>query len=245
MRRSLLIIAGLLAVGAGASQAGMFPAELTYRIYVYGEFAGEEVIKISETEDVLLFNSHSQLTFEEFSLDLHTRTEVSRDDFSPRYFSYEGIRAGQKVSGTISFDGDSISGDFQVEDAAFPSGKKLAGRKLIFENYIIEHQLLLLNVAAESDELINRVQLFFPVDFTSASCASLIESEVEIDTVPRRVCTKYRFTIASGSTFYGYLDAKRKLAVYMDFPDTNTEVFLKGAFADEPLTKYTRPESSP
>ena len=88
-------------------------------------------------------------------------------------------------------------------------------------------------------------KLFFPIDFNPGSVLALLESEVEIDTSPRSVCKKYHFEIDRGTPFYGYIDPKRNLLLYMDFPATNTEIFLEGAFVDAPVTKYVRPDSSP
>ncbi len=244
MRRITVIMWGILVVVAATARPATFPPEVTYRIYVSGELAGKNVIKITEKGDALVFEGHTTMDWDEFQLDLRCRTEVAADDLELRSFSYEGRRGGTNVSGTVWVDGDSITGDLVFGDEHYPSSKNLSGLKVFFENYMVEHQVLLLNMVAASEELYQRVSVFFPIDFIASPCLALVESEVEVATTPPSVCRKYHFTIQQGSAFYGYFDPKRKLPVYMDFPASNTEIFLEGAFDDSPLTKYTRPEAS-
>ncbi len=245
MRRITPIAFGLVMLAAVTARPGMFPPEITYRIYIYGELAGKDVVKITEKGDAVVFESHCKVEMDDFVLDLRCRTVVGRSDLRPRAFSYKGLRNGMQVSGSVRFDGESVTADHVAAGTEFSTQKKIAGKVVLFENYMIEHQLLLLNTVARSDEPFQRFNLFFPIDFNLGSVLALLESEVEIDTVPRTVCKKYHFEIDHGDGFYGYLDPKRNLVVYMDFPATGTEIFLEGAFDGAPATKYVRPDSSP
>lgn len=245
MRRATLIAFGFVMLSAVTARPGMFPSAMTYRIYIYGELAGTDMVKITEKGDAVIFESHSKVEMDDFALDLRCRTVVARNDLRPRAFSYEGQRNGMQVSGSVRFDGESVTADHVAEGTEFSTKKNVEGLVVVFENYMIEHQLLLLNTVVRSKEPFQRFKLFFPIDFNPGSILALLESEVEIDTTPRSVCKKYHFEIERGSPFYGYLDTKRNLLVYMDFPATNTEIFLEGSFDGAPVTKYVRPDSSP
>ena len=245
MRRVTLIAFGFVMLAAVTARPGMFPPEITYRIYIYGELAGKNVVKITDEGDAVVFESHSKVEIDDFALDLRCRTVVGRSDLRPRAFSYEGLRNGMEVSGSVRFDGESVTADHVAAGTEYSTKKNVEGKVALFENYMIEHQLLLLNTVARSDEPYQRFKLFFPIDFNPGSVLALLESEVELDTTPRSVCKKYHFEIERGSAFYGYIDLKRNLVVYMDFPATSTEIFLESAFTDTPGTKYVRPAAAP
>lgn len=248
--RWLALSAGiLLGLGAAPARAGESAREFTFNIYVYGQLAGTDMIQMEEKADAIIFKSRSQLRYADYAVDLKVKTEVDRETLAPRYYTYEGTRTGQTISGTLWTRGDSVIADLVENGNHFPSGKRITPPTFLFENYVIEHQFVLLRAIARADAPYFRFSLLFPSDFTSASCIATVESEVELDTRPSpTVCRKYQISIQNSSPFFGYFDDVRRMPIYLDFPASNTEIFLKSAFGPSPKTKYTpprAPESGP
>jgi hypothetical protein len=237
---TLLITIACLAAGTGSAQAGRFPDALSYRYYVSGKFAGTSSFTCEEKDKVYAFNSKSHIEIDGFvTHNLECYTEYDKETLRPIYYSYRGEKGGQKISGSIDFTETSIKGDLEYEGAAMPSSQKPQGQIILFENYVMEHHLVLLATLADADEPLNRFFLFFPSDFNQAGSQALIESEIELPVKPKpAVCRQYRIQIKSSGEFFGFFDTKSQAAVYMDYPSAATEAFLDSAYPENPATKY-------
>ena len=241
MRNVVPVFLLVLAVAWGTPQAGMFPAEMTYHIYIYDTYAGKDVIKVTEKEDVILFESKSRIEFETYVQDLTCETVVDKKTFAVKSFKFDGLKVDIKIAGDLTVKGDSVYGDLYENDAHFPSGKRLVGFVAFFQNYIVEHQVALCNAVASSKDRYLPFHLLLPSDFAVNSGVAVLASELEVPTLPKpTVCEKYGFSVKNGPPFFGYFDPERRIPVYMDFPGANTEVFLDAAFGESPKTKYVQ-----
>jgi hypothetical protein len=239
---TLLIIAGL-ALGAGSADAGRFPEAATYRYYVSGKFAGTSAFTYEEKEQVHAFNSKSDIEIEGLAQHLECYTEYDKETLRPLFYSYRGTKNDVEILGTIDFTDEEIKGDLEYDGTSMPSKQATQGDIIIFENYVMEHQLVMLAKLADLDKPLHRFFLFFPSDFTQVGSLALIESEIELPVKPApAVCKHYRIQIKSSGEFFGFFDPKRQLAVYMDFPTAQTESFLDSAYPENPETKYAKVE---
>lgn len=238
-------LAGLvLAVCWGPALAVDYEETLTYQIYIYGEHAGTCQIKPIVSPDRIVFETESEVRFEEFVQDLKCQTEVDPETFFTRRFVYEGESAGKQVSGSVWVSGDSILGDLYENGINFPSSRLTALPTVMFENYILDHPLCLFSALAASSEPYVRFLLFYPSSFSGTTATGLLESEIELQaTSPPTVCEKYVVEVSNGAPFGAYFDRNRGAPIYLDFPGANTEVFLESAF-EEIITKYTRDEEA-
>lgn len=247
--RKITLLLGLLGLAAGLAarspRAEVFPEELVYRYYVRGHYAGRCVIESVEKEETFSFNSKSEVQTAQLPQTLECYSEFDRETLAPRYYSYRGTKGGSAISGAMDFTPTLVKGTVEINDDAFPSKLDLKDQTILFENYVMEHQTIMLATLARSSEPFIRFSLFFPSDFTSASCVAMIESEVELPLRPKpTVCQKFSITIQSSDTFYGYFDPDRRLAVYMDYPASAVEIFLESAWGDNPPQKYESPSAA-
>jgi hypothetical protein len=240
--RLLAAIAFMLTL-AGSVSAGSLPSEVEYDIFIFETLAGTSVIRFTEEKGMIMADSQLELRFDdEFSQHMTCHTEYDLERGMVVFFSYEGEKAGVALNGTVWADGDSLIGKLYQGGNYFPSARTLSGHVVLFENYIVEHQVLLCRTVASQSEPFLRYSTIFPSEFSSALSSAVLESEIVLRTQPASaVCNKYVFTIQGGSPFYGYYDPALGVPVYMDFPSANTEIFLRAAFP-EAQGKYRRPE---
>jgi len=226
-----------------ASSSAQLPSKATYVFYIQGEYAGKCAIEMGTDGDRLVFDSATQIDYEDYTLDLTSRTEVEKESLALCFYKYEGVRMGQKISGTVWADGDSLSADNAVNGEHFPSGKRLEGAVYLFDNYVSEHQIIMAWAADRSKEPFLRFTALIPSEFMMLPTMATTESEIELQTSPKpTVCKKFGVAMKNSGAYFTYYDSKRKIPVYMDFPAATTEVFLEGTFKEKPQTKYVRPE---
>jgi hypothetical protein len=115
----------------------------------------------------------------------------------------------------------------------------------IFQNYVTEHLVVMARRLTESGKAYDRFAILFPTEMMSTRALATVESELELAarSTPL-VCRKYAVSLENSFPFYMYVESKRNLLVYMDFPANRTEVFLQSEFGDHPEVRY-EPERSP
>ncbi|MEJ2719870.1 MAG: hypothetical protein P8181_01840 [bacterium] len=245
MLRSIAIILTIVCLSFSSSSSADLPAKATYLFYIQGEYAGKCDIDVNEDGGLLVFRSASVLSWDDFKLDLHTRTKVDKETLQPRYYEYDGTRTGQKISGTVRADGDSLSGVNVLDGNSFPSGMRLTGPTYLFDNYVSDHQIIIARAIDRSDEPFLRFTIVLPSEFLPLPTVGTLVSEIELPTNPKpSVCKKFAVAMKNSAPYFLYLDPKLGIPLYMDFPSATTEVFLESAFGGKPVTKYVRPETT-
>ena len=243
MRRIVLFASAALLVACRTTFSAEFPAKATYLFYVQGVPAGKSEIECVQKDGVYVFSSTSNVVHGEFAETLSCRTEFDQKTLRPRLFQYKGVLSGDSLSGTIRVDGDSAFSDLKIGANSFSVRVPWADPKLIFQNYVPEHLIVLAHHLAASEALVQRFTILFPSDMMFVPGAAEVASEVELATRPSPVvCKKILVAFQSSLPFYLYVDRKRNLPVYMDFPGVQTEMFLQSAYGDHPGTKYAPPE---
>lgn len=238
----LSVTAAIAALLSGRAAADPIPEEYNYIIYVEGSRAGTCHVTARPTKDSWLLESAVKLDHGEYHLDLQCKSEFDKQKYTPIYFSYEGEKISNEVSGTVWVDGDSVVGDIVIDGNHFPSGKLLTSTTVFLENYAVEHQGMMLNVVDNAGGLYLRYDALMCSDFMTAPTVAVLESEVELPTRDRpRVCKKYQITMQNSTPYIAYLDLDDRIAVYMDFPGMSTEIFLEAAYGHDPGTKYQPP----
>ena len=243
MLRTVLSFVAFFMVGTGFAHAGSTPSEVTYLYFIQGNYAGKSVVKITEKSDIYIYDSTSKIKFEDLAQTFSCRTEIEKKTLRPRFFRYEGILNDGAVAGTLRVEGDTLYGETEVDGNQFSSTKEFIDPSCLFQDYVPEHQIVILHKILAADEMFIRFNVLLPSSQMSLAAVITIESELELPTHPRpTVGKKYAISIQNSSTYYLYLDLKRNIPIYMDFPVTQTEVFLEGAFGENPRPKYVAPK---
>jgi hypothetical protein len=238
---SLLLFLGLIVV-CGTAEAGRFPSRLVYLFYAHGQYVGRCVVEAEEKADVYEFKSSSEVRIGIFVQSMECFTEFNKETLAPKYYSYRGEKVGQKMSGVIEFTEETIKGDLEFNGAPIPSEQATKGQIILYENYVMDHQTMMLATLAASGEPYVRFHTFSPSDFVQAQTVALVESEVELPLKPKpSVCTKWAISLQSADPYFGYFDPERQVAVYMDYPLSGVEIFLESAWGENPPTHYTPP----
>jgi hypothetical protein len=241
---STLCAAGLAvaASATGGARTTDFPAKATYLFFIQGAPAGRSDIECTAEGGAYVFRSTSKVTNGESTDTLSCRTEFDQKTLRPRLFEYTGRLSGESASGTIRVEGDSAFSRTETAGNPFSARLKWTEPTLIFQNFVPEHLLVVSRFLAASKVLAGRFTIMFPADMMFVPGAYEVASEVELPTKPApSICKKFGIAIQSSFPFYMYVDQKRSLPVYMEFPGVQTEMFLQSAFGDSPRPKFNRP----
>ncbi len=247
MLTRLLIVACLSAgcfvsFGPSAWGADDFPSKATYLFFIQGAPAGKSDIAFAGENGAYVFTSTTEVALGEQRHSLSCRSEFDKNTLRPRLFRYEGTRGGESVSGSIRLDPDSIRASLEVSGTQTSSRMLWVDGTFVFQNYVPEHLAVLARYLAASPKAFERFSILFPSDMMAAPGIATIETEVELATRSAPiVCKIYSVTLQNSAPFYLFVDSKRNSLVYMDFPVTQTEVFLESAFGSHPGTQYSAP----
>jgi len=229
---------------AGSSPAVDFPVKATYLFFIQGIPAGRSDIECSAEGGAYVFRSTSRVTHGEFADTLSCRSAFDKKTLRPRSFEYKGVLAGQAVTGTIRVEGDSAFSRTETGANSFSVRVGWTEPTLVFQSFVPEHLVVLSRFLTASDALVRRFNILFPVDMMFTTAIGEVASELELATgSSTTICKKFGLAIQGSLPFYVFVDKKKNLPVYMDFPGVQTEMFLQSAFGDHPTTKYTPPPS--
>ncbi len=245
MSRLMMILFSVACLSFGVCASADLPSKATYLFYIQGGYAGKCDIHFGEDGDRIVFESVTTLTWDDYKLELNTRTEVEKETLRPVFYEYSGTKMDQKVSGTISVEGDSMSASNALGDIHFPSGTRMSGPTYFFENYVSDHQIVMAWAIDRADNPFFRFTTLLPSEFMPLAAVATLDSEIELPTNPAPVvCKKFAIMIKNSTPYYIYYDPKSKMPLYMDFPSALTEVFLESVYGEKPETKYERPKES-
>ena len=235
-----IVLAALVAVPV-AAQSGLLPPESGYTIYIHGQPAGKSTLRVTETGDGLVMESTSSVHWDQFKLELKTRTVADKQTFLVKKFTWDGERTGMLISGEAVVNGKTVEG-FMVENGEKVPFKRVSkNAQIVFmEEYVVAHQVLMALVFARSDGRTHRYGLLFPSNLNLTDMTLVKGSELAVESETKEtICEKYTVEISGSSPFVGYYDAKRKMPVYLAFPVSGTEEFLDEFFGDRPVSRWT------
>jgi hypothetical protein len=228
-----------LFAGPGPARPAELPPKMTYLFFVEGKPAGSSEITTTLKNGVYLVSSTEDVAFTEFSQRLTCRTELDARTLRARSFHYEGTRNGESMSGTVRIEGKAALGEMKTGETSYDGSTAWGDSSFFFQNYVPEHLVLISRFVAKYAKPQTKVGVVFPSDMMATSAAAGLESEIEIPTRPRpSVCVRYAVAFQNSAPFYLFVDPERSVPVYMIFPATKTEIFLKEAFGDRPTPNY-------
>jgi len=221
--------------------AAKLPEDLSYTIYVKGSPAGKAEIKVSYEGDTITFESTTSVDYGAFKMNARCRTAADAKTGIMRSFRWDGEKNGQKYSGELAYDGKVAKGIVRVDDSVVEEAKSPPAHPVIaFEDYIVEHEILLAHVHAAAGETGLTGSLLLPSAFSFVSVGMRAASEQIIESnIKEAVCRKLLVEMQGGSPWAIYFDDQRGLPVYLAFPSVGTEIFLDEFFGDEPVSRYT------
>jgi|GEM_PF-2610187 len=223
-----------------------FPKSGNYHIFIQGQYAGSCKFTSGLKSDLIIIDSETNIDFAGDAYNIKCHTELDSESYKPVSIFYNGNKPGtDSFSGRVFLERDSIVGDQKVSGNTYESRLPLSKdvETIFFENYVIDHEIVLARAYLRSKKEYWPVTLFYPSDFMASKAKVTVSSEFEMETQKGPlVCTKLIVAQEGSVPFYSYLDMDTHVPIYLDFPSTSTEVFLDGYFSREVRTKYHKLE---
>ena len=239
MKRFLMLCIAVLCSSPARLPAGSLPAEFSYIIYVRGQDAGRSTTKVTEKAESFVLESRTELSIEQFSLNLDTRTEIDKKSFLPISFTYKGSNPQQALEGETNIEGYEAICDMKVDDQVYTSSRVSKHPVLLLEEYVIAHEVVIARAFWETGQNSAEYGLLFPSTTNMTSMTISKGSELMFESENKEAyCIKFIVSLSGGSPFASYFDPQRGLPVYLAFPSSNTEVFLDEFFDGKPLSRY-------
>lgn len=240
MKNYLLVFLGVLLAVPAATSGQVLPPSFSYTIYQRGEQVGKSVTTVKDSAGLYILESHVSVAFSDYDLELKTRSEADKKTFLVREFWFKGTRMGSPLEGDVAINGKAVTGEITDNGAVAPVEK--VSQKLpiiVFENYIISHEVLLARafLAGGSDPA--HVGMYLPSATVVTAADIQLSSELAIESETQEaICNKIVVSIQNSSPFASYFDPRRGLPVYLAFPATLAEVFLDDFFEGQPVSRY-------
>ena len=242
MKNVLLFAAALLAIASVAESAGNLPPEFSYTIYVEGQEVGRSTTKVTEEAGVYVFDTSTDLAFNDFKLSLDTRTVVDNKTFLPLSFTYTGDKMGTLLDGETTITGNEATCVTGEHGQSYTSTRTSTHPDvLLFEEYVMDHEVIIARAFWEGGPEGKDYGILFPSSarMSAASIGKGSELSFESDT-KEAYCVKLIISLQGGSPYASYYDPERGLPVYLAFPGTSTEVFLDEFFDGKPVSRYRK-----
>jgi hypothetical protein len=233
-----------LGPAAGKKPAPVLPATLGYSFYVQGEPAGRADIRIKQTPREILFESETRVLTGVSVIALTSKTVADPKTYTIRDFSYRGTKGDHAVSCQAQVRGDSVYGFVEFDGVL--TGKHLrTGRQrtLLFEDWVMEHEILLALTQAAAAHQTETYGLVFTSSFSPAEITAGYSGEVLVEAGARSMSARKLVVILGGAEpFESHVDPARGVPVYIRFPSSHTEAFLDEVFGENPVTYYSKGE---
>jgi len=242
MKNVLLFAAALLAIASVASSAGNLPPEFSYTIYVEGQEVGRSTTKVTEETGVYVFDTSTDLAFNDFKLSLDTRTVVDNKTFLPLSFTYTGDKMGTLLDGETTITENEATCVTGEHGQSYTSTRTSPHPNvLLFEEYVMDHEVIIARAFWEGGPEAKKYGILFPsaARMSAATIDKGSELAFESDT-KEAYCVKLIISLQGGSPYASYYDPERGLPVYLAFPGTSTEVFLDEFFDGKPVSRYRK-----
>jgi hypothetical protein len=242
MSRRILEIAAvatILSVGARGAGSADLPSKATYFYFVDGKSAGRSEIRTVVNGGITVVTSTSEIAYPGFKQTLACRTEYDRATGQAKVFKYEGFRDDQTMSGTVSMGAGEAEGQLEANGAPYSGKAAWDPPTYLFQDYVPDHLMAMGRDLLAFEKSSVRFSLLFPASMVLHEATATHESEIELPVRPRPVvCRKVGIRFKNAAPFYVYVDIKRAIPVYLEFPAVRTEVFLQDTWGDKPMTKY-------
>lgn len=240
MKITLLIAAALLSLASTGASAGKLPPEFSYTIYVEGQEVGRSVTKVTEETGVYVFNTSTDITFNEFKLSLDTRTVVDSETFLPLRFTYAGDKMGTLLDGETTISGNEATCVTGEHGQSYTSTRTTPHPAvLLFEEYVMDHEVIIARAYWEGGPDTREYGVLYPSTARMSSGSIGKGSELAFESETKEAyCVKLIISLQGGSPYASYYDPERGLPLYMAFPGTSTEVFLDEFFDGNPVSRY-------
>lgn len=250
MRRQYPAIIGILAIVLVtlAPTAGAVPKKLAYRFYMDGQPIGRADIRVTQSPAELRFESKTRVEIGPNVVDLSCKTLADPKTYAVREFTMEGTKGGSPVAAHVTVLGDSVHGYIVSGGNRREKAKKSEyPRVLLFEDWIMELEILLAQTQAASKHPSDTYGLVFAGSFLPADITAGYTSDVLVEAGDRSMAArKLEVVIRGSSPFFSHVDPIRGVPVYLDFPAVRVEAFLEEVFGENPATRYSpTPKNGP
>jgi hypothetical protein len=244
-RLAALLVAGL--VCALPAHADTLPKTLGYTFYVRGEPAGRADIKITKTAKDLVFESQTRVLNNFAVLAYTSRTVADPKTYLVRDFRLEGTKGDYPVSCEAHLRADSAYG--YVETNGTLTDKRVQMKispTVLFEDWLVEHEILLALTQAHSTQKTSTYGLLFPTTFTPADITLGYSGDILVEAGAKSMTARKLVVIIRGAQPYeSRVDPKNGVPIYIRFPESQTEMFLDKIFGENPVTYYQAGEKKP
>jgi hypothetical protein len=234
----------LFVLGLSAQPAHALPKTLGYSFYVKGVPMGRADIKITESSREIVFESETHVLTGTDVIALSSRTVADRKTFNVRDFSYRGTKGNHAVACQAQVRGDSVYGFVEMDGVLKDKHLKMPqAQTLLFEDWVMEHEILLALTQAASPKKTETYGLVFTSSFSPAEVTAGYSGEVLVEAGRRSMTARKLVVIIRGAEpFESHVDPDRGVPVYIRFPQSRTEVFLDEVFGENPVTFFSTTE---
>ncbi len=242
-RLEVLLVAGLVALApaTGARAAGgALPKTLGYSFYVSGEPAGRADIKITQTPKELVFESRTRVVNNFNVLAYTSKTVVDPKTYRVRQFSVEGTKGEHPFACAATMTPDSVVGFLDTGNGPVERRLKMpASPTVLFEDWLVEHEVLMALTQAHAKDRTSTYGLLFPSSFTPATVTMGYSGDVLVEAGAHSLTARKLVVMLSGAAPYeSHVDPKSGAPVYIRFPQSETEIFLDKIFGENPITYF-------
>jgi len=231
------LFCGLPALDA---RAEALPHTLGYSFYVQGQPAGRADITVTRTPKALVFDSRTRVIINYNVLALTSHTVADPKTFLIRDFTLKGTKGDLPVSCEAHLRADSAYG--YVENNGQLADKRIKmplTPTLMFEDWVVEHEILMALAQAHATEKTKTYGLLFPSSFTPTTITLGYSGDVLVEAGARSMTARKLVIIIQGAQPYeSRVDPKTGVPVYIRFPESQTEMFLDTIFGENPISYY-------
>jgi hypothetical protein len=171
MRRLSLVLALVFLAQLPAQVwANTLPKKIGYTIFAQGVEVGHSDITVTETATELVLDSKTRMKFGTETMEMSCRTVADPKTFFVRSFDFNGTKAGTKIDGQMFVEGDSLYGTV-IRDDQEKTDYRITpyAKTLMFEDYMMEHQVLI--ALAHSVSEVNPEEYGLMLPASKAPCA--------------------------------------------------------------------------
>jgi hypothetical protein len=234
-------VAGFVcALPAHAAPAGTLPKTLGYTFYVRGEPAGRADIKITRTKNDLVFESRTRVVNNYAVLAYTSKTVADPTTYQVRDFKLEGTKSDFPIACEAHLHADSAYGYVETNGKLVDKHVQIRFKPaVLFEDWLVEHEILLALTQARSTSKTSTYGLLFPTAFSPADLTMGYSGDVLVEAGAKSMTARKLVVIIGGAQpFESHVDPKTMVPVYIRFPDSQTEMFLDQIFGENPLSYY-------
>lgn len=246
LKTGVLLWAALSVCSLSTHPAHALPKTLGYSFYVKGAPAGRADLKITETPHEIVFESQTRVLTGTDVIALTARTVADPKTYELLDFSYKGTKGNHAVACQAQIEDDEVYGFIEMDGVVKDKRLKMRQkRSFLFEDWLMEHEILLALTQAASPNKTDSYGLVFTSSFSPAEITAGYSGEVLVEAGPKSMTARKLVVIIRGAEpFESHIDPIRGIPVYIRFPQSRTEIFLDEVFGENPLTFFSTTEKT-